>query len=355
MIVVHHPDGKSTDHSGDASGAIDEVFATTTPTWVDCTALTAEELNALASRLSLHPLAVEDVAQGNQRPRVARYEDHTFVILHELPTKESDADPKSLTPYGGRGADIYAFFGPKFFVTIHKDRSIMTEAAIARWKASRDMQKRGRLLQLYLVIDSVIDEYVESLDGINDQVADLEDIVISSAEQNGNAPRKSRRTRIERVGMVRHLLGLRRSLLDMRRSVSHTRDTVNVLLRQVESLSDEDRQTGEASQRECFAYYQDAYDHAMRIVDSLDTYRDLLSGVLDAHLAVTSNRLNEVVKVLTSVSIILMSLGLVTGLYGMNFVYMPELHWKYGYGYAIGLMALVTITQWLYFRRKRWI
>ena len=133
------------------------------------------------------------------------------------------------------------------------------------------------------------------------------------------------------------------------------RDTVNVLLRQVESLSDQDDQPLASSRRECFAYYQDAYDHMMRLVDSLDTYRDLLSGVLDAHLAVTSNRLNEVVKVLTSVSIILMSLALITGLYGMNFVNMPELHWKYGYAYALALMLTITIVQWLYFRRKHWI
>ena len=107
--------------------------------------------------------------------------------------------------------------------------------------------------------------------------------------------------------------------------------------------------------RALFAYFQDVYDHTIRIVDTIDTYRDLLSGTLDAHLAVASNRLNEIVKVLTSVSIILMTWATITGLYGMNFTNMPELHWRYGYPYALGLMVVTGIAEWIYFRRRHWL
>ncbi len=349
MIFVHHTDGTTTDHDSSGDGAIDEIDRTETPTWVDVVDPSTAELEALAARLDLHPLALEDAVQGNQRPRYAQYENHAFVVLHDLPLSVPEGRDGHQVPIPGRGQDIYVFFAPTYFVTVHRGESPMVAVALKRWRQSKDLQKRGRLLQLYVLIDSVIDEYIEALDEINDQVSHLEEVVITRSEQN------PKRFRAEPPSMVRDLLHLRRSLLDMRRTTSHMRDAINVLLRRVESLSEADKLVSETTTRECFSYYQDAYDHTMRIVDSLDTYRDLLSGVLDAHLAVTSNRLNEVVKVLTSVSIILMSLSLITGLYGMNFVHMPELHWKYGYAYALILMLVITWVQWLYFRRKRWI
>ena len=143
----------------------------------------------------------------------------------------------------------------------------------------------------------------------------------------------------------------------MRRYVAPLRDAVNVLLRRVESIEDDER--SEARRRDraraLFAYFQDVYDHTIRVVDTIDTYRDLLSGTLDAHLAVASNRLNEVVKVLTSVSIILMTWATISGIYGMNFTDMPELHWHYGYPYALGLMGGLGAAEWLYFRRRKWL
>ena len=107
--------------------------------------------------------------------------------------------------------------------------------------------------------------------------------------------------------------------------------------------------------RALFTYFQDVYDHTIRVVDTIDTYRDLLSGTLDAHLAVASNRLNEVVKVLTSASIILMTWASISGIYGMNFTNMPELHWRYGYPYALGLMAGLGLLEAAYFKRRKWL
>ena len=133
--------------------------------------------------------------------------------------------------------------------------------------------------------------------------------------------------------------------------------SVNVLLPRVETMSG--NHNGDPAVidhgRVLFAYFQDIYDHTIRVVDTLDTYRDLLAGTLDAHLAVASNRLNEIVKVLTSVSIILMTWAGITGIYGMNFAFMPELRWRYGYPCVLGAMAVIGILEWIYFRRRKWL
>jgi magnesium transporter len=164
------------------------------------------------------------------------------------------------------------------------------------------------------LLDAAVDDYFPALDSIQDDVDDLEERVYAGAKLDvGSAVR------------------LRRKLLEMRRQVTPIRDVVNGLLRRDTPVIQHDTR----------AYLQDVYDHALRVLESIDLNRDILTSIMDAQLSVQSNRLNEVMKNMTSIATVLMAMALITGVYGMNFKHMPELEWKYGYFWVIGLLVFV--------------
>jgi len=321
--------------------------------WLDIDEPTEADFQMLSSEFGFHPLAIEDLQQRDQRPKVVEYGDYVFVVAHELrPALEREDLEKECVE---RNAEVHAFVGSNYVVTLHTGDSVALKTARKRWESSREMQRQGPYFLLYLILDSIVDDYYPALDAYDDRIDTLEQLIIHPLTQEFHLLRQQHAEEVQNP--LPTLLGLRRDLLEMRRYVAPLRDAVNVLLRRVESI--EDDEGAETRRREraraMFAYYQDVYDHTIRVVDTIDTYRDLLSGTLDAHLAVASNRLNEIVKVLTSVSIILMTWAGVTGLYGMNFSDMPELHWRYGYPYALGLMLVLGIVEGLYFRRRKWL
>ena len=321
--------------------------------WLDIDEPTEADFAMLASEFGFHPLAIEDLKQSDQRPKVVEYGDYIFVVAHEWRPAPGRED---LTRQcAERSAEVHAFAGPNYIVTLHTGDSQGLKTARKRWESNQDMQRQGPYFLLYLVLDSIVDDYYPALDAYDDRIATLEQLIVSPLAQEFHL--FGRQPPDEADSPLPTLLGLRRDLLEMRRTVAPLRDAVNVLLRRVESIEDDER--SEARRRDraraLFAYFQDVYDHTIRVVDTIDTYRDLLSGTLDAHLAVASNRLNEIVKVLTSVSIILMTWATISGIYGMNFADMPELHWRYGYPYALGLMAVLGAAEWLYFRRRKWL
>ena len=147
------------------------------------------------------------------------------------------------------------------------------------------------------------------------------------------------------TGEVSGIFGLKRDLLVLRRAVAGQRDALNILLRQDVPVLDEST----------VVFFQSVYDHLVRLVETIDTYRDLLSTAMDIHLSVVSNRLNQVMKTLTVVSTILMTGALIAGIYGTNFAYLPELHWRYGYFGMLATIAVLSVGLVLYFRRIRWL
>ncbi len=322
--------------------------------WLDITDPGEADFGMLAAEFGFHPLAIEDLAQRDQRPKVVEYGDYIFLVAHEwqaAPDREDISKPCVF-----RSAELHLFIGTNYVVSLHDGDSQALKTARKRWESSKDMRRQGAYFLLYLVLDSLVDDYYPAMDAYDERTDKLEDIILKPLGQEfhlfGPQPEDS-----AAVNPLESILDLRRDLLEMRRYVAPLRDAVNVLLRRVESVQEDD---GAAPRRRdraraLFAYFQDVYDHTIRVVDTIDTYRDLLSGTLDAHLAVASNRLNEIVKVLTSASIILMTWATISGVYGMNFSNMPELHWRYGYPYALSLMAGLGLLEWLYFRRRRWL
>lgn len=319
--------------------------------WLDAVDPTDEELELLADEFKFHPLAMEDLKAQDLRARTTEFGDHVFVVAHEIhPSPETD---NSDEPCIRRTCEIHAFVNTHYCVTVHNGESAALKEARQRWVSNVDVRQQGAFGFLYLLLDSIVDEYYPTMDAFDERLDLLEHLVLQPASKELSMLDKAAEIRQDQKPL-QQVLSLRRSLLEMRRYVAPLRDAVNVLLRRMESMQHETDDRGGRA-RALYSYYQDVYDHLIRVVETIDTYRDLLAGTLDAHLAVASNRLNEIVKVLTSVSIILMTWGTITSLYGMNFQYMPELHWKYGYAYALGLMVVLSVLEWIYFRRRRWL
>jgi len=225
--------------------------------------------------------------------------------------------------------EIGLFVGRNYLVSIHSGPVTPLADLMARWEKAPTMMREGVGTLLYALIDEVLDDYFPVLDRLDDRLEVVEDSLFTRPDQQS----------------VEDLLSLKRDLLTIRKVAAPTRDVVNALMRHDSPLYG----------RQAFVLFQDLYDHTARIIDTVDTYRDILSGALDAYLAVASNRMNEVMKVLTSVATILMTLALIAGIYGMNFQHMPELKWRYGYFAVLGVMTVLGLVMAYLFRRKRWL
>jgi len=181
----------------------------------------------------------------------------------------------------------------------------------------------------YWLIDSIVDGYFPVVDRLAEWTEDVEEEMFSA--------RRGTHT-------LRSIFSLKKDLFHLRKVLAPSREVINVLLRREHDLFGD----------EFYPYFQDVYDHINRLIDSLDTYRDLLSSGLDTYLSFVSNDVNQTVKRMTALTAILMVDALVAGIYGMNFVFMPELSWPLGYPFALGLMLVVTVTLIVLFRRLRW-
>jgi magnesium transporter len=295
-------------------------------TWVDVVGLGDEgALTTLAAMFGLHSLALEDVVNVYQRPKLESYEEHQFLVTR-------------LMHLGDRleTEQVSIFLGPTFVVTFQERAGDCFEPVRDRIRAARGRVRRaGADYLAYALVDAIVDSYFPVIEAFGDRLDELEDEVLRGAP--------------ERV--VEQLMNVRRDLLQFRRYAWPMRDTVHAMQRQDVPLIHEDTRV----------YLRDCEDHAIRVVELAENYRDLGTSLMEVHLSVSSQRLNEVMKVLTMIATIFMPLGFIAGVYGMNFdtaaspYNLPELHWRYGYVFALGLMATFTIAFLTYFWRKGWL
>ena len=311
--------------------------------WLDLTAPSAEELRLIAEEFSLHPLAVEDAAEHSQRPKIEQYDGFYLMVIFAISADPEHRDGGDNAPVQGQLAgtkvrlhEIDLFFGERFLITVHQEPVPLFEALAGRWRQNRRVLDEGIGVLVYTLLDAVVDAYFPILDGIVDRIETLEETLFTEVESGG---------RTAEPGDVRDLFQVKKDLLQMRRVVAPERDAMLVLTRQEAKLFD----------RRIAVYFQDVYDHIVHLTDTIDVYQDLLTNALDSYLAIVSNNLNQVMKTLTALTVILMVPTLVAGIYGMNFEQMPELTWTYGYPLALGIMGLAGAGLFVYFRRKGWI
>jgi magnesium transporter len=219
------------------------------------------------------------------------------------------------------------FIGRNYVVTVHYDFLPVLDEVRDRWhSAAHNVGQHPSAMLVYSILDAIVDDYFPFIDDLADRIDDLEEKVLNQADQ----------------ATLHELFRFRKDLIAIRRVLAPERDVLNVLVRRETPVFD----------RETVIYFQDVYDHILRVTDAIDTYRDLISSALDAYLSAASNRLNQVMKTLTAASIILMTVTLVASIYGMNFVHMPELQWRFGYLWALGLMVILALVILEIFRRR---
>lgn len=304
--------------------------------WLDLLAPDEAEVALLSDEFGFHPLAIEDAVRDHEHPKIDRHAHYYLLIFYAALYNGAEPAPGArkgdqVETKNAREIDLRQlslFVGKNFIVTIHRRPISQVAATMERWQLPSMPLGSGIAGILHGLLDHIVDDYFTLMDQIADWVEDLEDMIFSRQHK----------------GSIEQIFGLKKDLMLLRRVVAPERDVVNVLLRQETPIF----QPGD------LIYMQDVYYHLVRVTDSIDTYRDLLSSALDSYLSLQANQLNQLVKTLTLASIILMSTALIAGIYGMNFAHMPELAWPWGYPFALGLMLLVGLSLATFFKSRKW-
>ncbi len=289
--------------------------------WVDVEAPTDADYAMLEEEFHFHHLAIEDCRHAHQRPKVDEYKGYYFVVLYEARTT---ARHHSLEL-----RELNIFLGKNYLVTVHPQSVRAVETAARLWPEwSSDSDASSGILA-YLLIDAIVDDYMPLLDGMSERMDELEEQIFGAFDPQS----------------IRNIFLIKKQLVFLRRSIVPLRDVFNTLLRREQAIF----------ARDTHVYFQDVFDHIIRVADLIDTLRDMIGSTMDAYLSISGNRMNVIMKRLTSISTILMSVTLIAGVYGMNFALMPELQWKYGYVYALGSMVVVSLVIYYLFRKNDWL
>jgi len=292
--------------------------------WVDVVGLSnSEELfRKLRELWGIHLLVLEDVLNVNHRPKAEYFDDYFFVIL------------KMLTYTGDNGIEVESeqvsfIWGSNYVLTFQEREGDVFEAIRDRIRNNKGIVRKEKACYLaYLLIDSVVDNYFAVLEKLGERVEGFEELVIADPSY-------------EIVGKIHDL---KRELIELRKSIWPLREVLGVLYKGDLDMA-----------KSCAVYFRDVYDHTVEIIDIVETYREMVSGLLDVFLSSLSNKMNEVMKVLTIIATIFIPLTFIAGIYGMNFKYMPELDWEWGYPLVLIVMAFISICMVLYFKRKKWL
>jgi magnesium transporter len=292
-----------------------------TVVWADVSDPTSQDFLDLAEEFGFHPLAIEDCRHLHQRPKIEEFKNYYFIVLYEaeLVDPEQRLDVRELN----------IFLGKNFLVTVHSRPIRSIETARHLWPEWLDRADQGSGLVVYLLIDAVIDQYMPLLDALSEQMDQLEDRIFGEFVP----------------AAIDHIFTIKKQLISLRRTVAPLRDVFNTLLRREQPIFT----------RETHMYFRDVFDHVIRVIDTVDTMRDILGSITDAYLSISNNRMSLVMKRLTSIATILMSVTLIAGIYGMNFHFMPELRWKYGYVYALSSMLIAGAMIYVYLRKIKWL
>ncbi len=307
-------------HVTDANGICNLVAEKPNILWVDISDPTSEDFEHLAREFGFHPLAIEDCRNQHQRPKIDEYPGYYFMVLYE-----AEMRPECRLEL----RELGVFLGENYLVTVHSQPIRAIERAQQLWHQWTDLAERKTGLPAYLLLDAIVDEYMPLLDEYSDRLEDIEEQIFEEFHTES----------------LQEIFRIKKQLLFMRRAIVPLRDVFNTLLRREQPIFS----------RETLVYFQDVYDHLLRIADSIDTLRELVNSTMEAYLTISGNRMNIIMKRLTSISTILMSVTLVAGIYGMNFTYMPELTWRYGYIGAWVSMLVIFLALYFYFRKIKWL
>ncbi|RIL09675.1 MAG: magnesium and cobalt transport protein CorA [Proteobacteria bacterium] len=300
-----------------------ELHASGRNLWINLDAVhDVETVRKLGEHFKIHPLILEDIVNPNQRPKRENYADFIFIVARALKVKGG------ATPIDDEQVSIV--MGKNFVISFQEKPGDVFAPIYQRFENSAGrLRTCGVDYLTYALLDTIVDEYFVVLESMGERLEELEQELIKSPSPK----------------TLKTLYSLKRMALFFRRCTWPLREV----------LSSIERGDSPLFGPSTHIYFRDVYDHIVQVIDTIETFREMLSGMLDIYLSSVSNRLNEVMRVLTVITTIFMPLSFIAGVYGMNFDHMPELRWQNGYFLVLGLMAIISLLMILFFRSKKWL
>jgi magnesium transporter len=305
---------------------IEECFplkATPTVSWINIDGLhEVEILEKLGKQFELHPLMLEDILNTDQRPKQEDFDKHIFIVLKMLSFDEETQSVES--------EQISVVLGENFVISFQERIGDVFDPIRERIRNAKGrIRKMGPDYLMYTLLDAIVDNYFGILEKLGDKIEGMEEVLVSNPTEK----------------TLKQIHYLKREMIYLRRSVWPLRELISGIERSESPLIKESTD----------AYLRDVYDHTIQVIDTVETFRDIVSGMLDTYLSSISNRMNSIMKVLTIIATIFIPLTFVAGIYGMNFVHMPELKWRWGYPAVLLVMAIIAGAMLIYFKRKKWL
>lgn len=290
--------------------------------WVDVQKPTEKDMQFLEKHFSFHPLAIEDCMTTIQRPKIDQYDNYLFIVLHAAIIAAHKDKATSL--------ELDSFVGENYVVTVHLKPIASVSSTWERCIKNSGIISRGAAYLFYFLADTLVDNYFPILEKLDGEIEKTEEAIFKNTGPS----------------TLHKILDLKENVLLLRRILGPQRETMNFIARgsYVPLIP-----------AKLSFYFRDVSDLLARINDSLDTYRDMLTSAMDGYTSAASNKLNEIMKVLTVIATIMMPLTLISGIYGMNFRFMPEIEWRYGYLAIISVMVAIACGMLLFFKKKKWL
>ena len=305
---------------------IEECFVfkdTPTVTWINIDGLhQIEILEKLGECYGFHPLVLEDILNTDQRPKMEDYGDYLYIVLKMLSTNDKSGETET--------EQVSLILGPNFIFSFQEKEGDVFDPIRERIRSGKGrIRKMGADYLAYALLDSIVDNYFTIMEKLGETIEFLEEELVTQ-------PTPETLQTIHQL--KRELIFLRKAVWPLREVISGLERGELVLIKEATRI-----------------YLRDVYDHTIQVIDTIETFRDMISGMLDIYLSSVSNRLNSVMKVLTIIATIFMPLTLIAGIYGMNFKFMPELEWRWGYPMVWVLMIVISVSMLIYFKKKRWL
>ncbi len=294
-----------------------------TVTWINIDGIhDTQIIEKIGSHYDLHALTLEDILTTGQRPKFEDLEKHLFVVLNMLSFNEQKQQIQA--------EQVSIILGPNFVISFQENIGDVFEQIRDRIRNAKGrIRKMGCDYLMYSLLDAIVDNYFAILEKLGEKIEYLEEKLVSSADEQ----------------TLKRIHQLKREMIFLRKSVWPLRELISGL----------ERSESDLIKSSTNVYLRDLYDHTIQVIDTVEGFRDMVSGMLDIYLSAISNRMNAVMKVLTIIATIFIPLTFIAGVYGMNFKYMPELHWKFGYAAVWVVMLLVAAVMLLHFKRKKWL
>jgi magnesium transporter len=285
----------------------------------------AQVIEEIGTNLGIHPLVMEDILNTSQRPKIEDFDEYIYIVLKMLYWNEEHSEVES--------EQVSLILGDTYVITLQEGDEAgkdVFDAVRVRIRGGKSrIVKRSADYLIYSLIDAVVDHYFVILEHLGEQIADLEEELVTDPT----------------IDTLQFIHNLKRELLFLRKYVWPLREVVSRLEKGETDLIEESMAI----------YLRDVYDHTIQVIDTIETFREMISGMLDIYLSSISNKMNEVMKVLTIIATVFIPLTFIAGVYGMNFANMPELQWRSGYFVVLFIMALIFFVMIIYFRRRHWL